>query len=475
MLSLEKNEKLFSGLKWFGIVLLAIVVAGKVPMIQAFLVKCGSTTGGNINVVIAWVFLFLLPAALFVLARLKPVSLIAVTIALFPFFSRIRNFFGIYAYTTYWGSPRLISGIDLFVPLLFGYLLFRYLPNENNRGWWLPSSKAFWVLAASGVMTQFFFYPITSAILIGYTVVVVQLLWYLVMVAYVNTIEDAYKIMWGIIISVGISILLTTFAGGHEVIVDPLAFHRAEGRLGSLVIGSINEYGVVLSSTLCLVPILFYRARKWGKMALLAIALVFTRDLLLTLTRGGYLALLSILGYLFILRHRRKQVVVFVSLISVVLYFFWDPMVFFLTERPISLDQYDSRYVRIVSCLRGLMNWPYFLTGFGQGSANHLVVGPHGVHGNFFAVWVVTGLSGLLGFCFLLFYSIWAGIKKATRSYDFEEKLVLTGLVLSITSWIIFFIVCQGNYPWGLQETQAFLTTEVGLLVALGQKQRTNK
>ena len=486
MLSLEKSEKLFWGLKWFGIVLLAMLVAWKVPqgvhLIDGFLAKCASTLGGNINLGIAYVILALLPAVPFILLRLKPVSLIAVTIALFPLLSRLRPVFGIYAYTTFYGAPHLISGLALLIPLLFGYLLFRY--PVIDRGWWLPSSKAFWLLAASGVMTQFAFFSPFSAIRIAYLVIVVQLLWYLIIVAYVNTMEDVYKLIWGIVTAVIISILLTTFTTGEQgtALFNPESFVRLE----SNSMGSCNEYGVLMTSALCLLPILYYRSHGWAKIMILACPLFFGKELLLTGTRGAYLSLLPILGYFFVFQIRKKQIISLAICFVIAFSIIYDQLLLYLAKHPIYFDarlfqirSVQERILNSVATLRALMTWPYFFTGFGMGTfGNWDIPGTlfgHCTHQGFLWVWVNSGLAGFLGFIYWIGYSLWAGVKKILRSHELEEKLVLSGLVLSIVCWIILFVTTKGMYTGGPPELYAILTTEVGLLVALNQKPRFSK
>lgn len=490
MPSLTENEKLFWSLKWLGIVLLAIIAAMGAPqigyLIDTFLALCASTVwgreSGKVNLIIAYVIMSMIPIVPFILLRLKPVSLIAVIIALLPLFGRIRRFPGIYAYTTFYAEPELISGIALFAPLLFGYLLFRY---PTSRGWWLPSSKAFWLLAASGVMTQFVFFSPFFAIRIAYLVIVVQLLWYLTIVAHVNTMEDVYKLMWGILTAVVISSFLTIFTIGQDI--DFFHDLKRFGRLQSNSLGSCNEYGAVLSSTLCLLPILFTRAQRLGKIVIIIIIPLFLTLILLTGTRGAYFSLLPILGYAFILRHRKKQLVFYVIVFIITFWMLWDRTLVYLEHRPIYFDarlyqvkSFQERILMWKSSLQALMTWPYFLTGFGVGTlGNWYIPGGtrfgHDVHHGFLWVWVNSGLAGFLGFCFWLSYALWAGIKKAMRSYDFEEKLVLLGLVLSITCWIILFMITKGTYTGGWQEPYALLTTEVALLVALSQKPRFNR
>lgn len=486
MLSLEKSEKLVWGLKWFGIILLAMLVAWKVPqgihLIDGFLAKCASTLGGDVNVVIAWVILAALPIAPFILLRLEPVSLIAVTIALFPVLSRLRPVFGIYAYTTFYGTPHLISGLALLIPLLFGYLLFRY--PISARGWWLPSSKGLWLLAASGVMTQFAFFSPFSAIRIAYLVIVVQLLWYLIIVAYVKTMEDVYKLIWGIVTAVIISILLTTFTTGEQgtALFSPGTFLRLE----SSSMGSCNEYGVLMTSALCLLPILYYRSHVWAKIMIVVCPLFFGKVLLLTGTRGAYLSLFPILGYLFIFRSKKKHIVLFAISVLITSWIVFDQALIYLARNPIYFDarlinivSVQERMLNSVATLRALMTWPYFLTGFGMGTfGNWYIPGTlygHDSHQGFLWVWVNSGLAGFLGFIYWIGYSLWAGVKKTLRSHHFEEKLVLLGLVLSIACWIILFVTTKGCYTGGLPEFYAILTTEVGLLVALSQKQRFSK
>jgi hypothetical protein len=474
MLILRKNEKLFAVLKWGVIALLSWTVGKqflqKVYLIDAFLDRSATSLGGTINLVIAYIVLVMAFFSPFVLLRLKPVSLIAVTIALFPFFVRSSSVFGIYGYTSWHGGTVLICGITLFAPVLFCYLLLWYPVEGRDRGWWLPSSKAFWGLAVSGVMMQFLFFPVISAIRIAYLLIGFQLLWYLIIVAYVNSIEDSYKIMWGIVIGLTIGWFLSSFTGGQGILLDPIAFYQSKGRLESMLFGSINEYPGVLVSIICLLPILFYRSRRLGKIIILVLGAIFLRDLLLSVTRGAYIAsLASILGYIFVLRPSKKAVISLIGLLLIVFLVFWDQIVFFLLVRA-DIDL-SGRLFRWKTTLEDLATVPNFLTGIGMATSGNFSYSVHYPHQGFLFVWVNSGLVGLVGFSLWIGCAIKEGVKKAMRSYNFEHRLVLMGLVLSVSSMVIFFMLTAGRYTSGeLQEMYAIFTTEVALLVALGQK-----
>ena len=319
---------------------------------------------------------------------------------------------------------------------------------------------------------------------IGYLVIVVQLLWYLIIVRYVDTIEDAYKVIWGIITAMIIWIFIVTFSTSSDVNIAlhniGIAFESSRHyeklyyRLG-------NHYAVMMSSTLCLLPILFYKAHKWGKVLIVALAVLFGEELLATKCRGALLSFLPVFLYPFLPHKSKKEANIFILMLIIITILAWDKVLLALKANIDFFVAADKRYLMSAYTLQRLMAWPYFLVGFGMGTLNNWIMIPHtflslhGVHQTFLLVWVHTGLAGFLGFIYWLGYSIWAGIKKAMRCHVAEEKLVLLGLVLSISSWAIFFMTTGGPYTGMLHEANAIFTTEVGLLVALGQKQKLTK
>jgi hypothetical protein len=479
MISLPKNNKLYWGIGWGIIILLVIMVARMVPRISylmdALLVRASNSIGGYFNVIMLYMMLVMILFTPFLLLYLKPVSLIALSLALLPFLSRSRLAFEIYGYTAFDGNSRGIYGIALIAPLLLAYLSLRYPVTGKTGGWWLPSSKGFWALAISGVLTQFFFFPPTSILRIAYSLIGAQLLWYLIVVRYTNTIDDVCKIIWGMVIGVAITAFITAFTAGYEQILNPVSLYSVEGRIASYIGGTANEYPGVVASTICLLPILFYRANNRGKILVIILAMVFIRELLIQVTRGGFLSVISVLGYLFIFRYKKKYVIAFISFIVICIWIFGDDIIFFLTERPITQEAFiaSERPLMWKQALEALMTLPTFFIGLGMATlenSRNLYV--HYPHQGFLYIWVHSGLVGLLGFCFWFFYSIWVGIKKIIRSHVFEEKMVLTGLVLSLIAWTILLMGTVGNYLGGQQEVYVILTVQVGMLVALGQKPR---
>jgi hypothetical protein len=478
------NKKYLSNLKWVGLIILAMISAKLViqgsQSIDILLSEIRDRTAGDVNLIITYAILALLPFAPFVLIRLKPINLIAVTVALLPFFARIERIFGIYAYTDFNGNPIYISGISLFAPLLLAYLVIRYPSNENIRAWLLPSSKAFWLFAIFGVITQFVFYDIFSALRIGYIVVVVQLLFYMIVIAYVNSVEDIYKITWGIIIAVSISILLTVFTSEQEIeLFDPNFFIRLE----SNSLGPNNYYAALLSSSMCMLPFLYYKAHKWGKIFILATFLVLLKFLILTGARGAYVSLLPIIGYIFIIRTKTKKIIFILIALIIGIFFFQDQISIYLTKRPLYYDlhqvpSFEERLLSSKEVLQELLDWPYFFTGFGMGTIDNWFLSRfsgfpvQGVHQGFLNVWVNAGFIALLGFMYWLGYAIWAGIRKIKISKDTEEVLVIFSLIICILSWLIVFMTTGGWYISKNVELYAILTAEVGMLVVLGQKWR---
>ena len=483
MLSFSRNGTPFSGFIWFGIIiLLAIIIVNMIlPRMEMLVGRAAYSVGGELNVIM---FLVVLMAAIFVapvyLQRLQPVPLIALSMALLPIIYRTSIIFTIPGFTAWDEGPRPIKGISLLAPLLFLYLSKRFPVKDKKRVMKLPSSKAFLILAASVIITQFLFFSPFLAVRIAYLMIGVQLIWYLIIVRYVNTMQDAYKIIWGITIALAVASFFTFFTYGYEQIYNPAKLFTTlasgyqslgYGRIASSVFGSVNEFPMALTSTLCLLPVLYYRAHSGGKILIVFIAIVLVRDLFLTGTRGGILALLPIMGYFLVLHRRGKYIVSFIGIIVIGTWLFWDQIAFFLAYRTDigSLSSsFADRLMRWSSAWNKLITFPTFFTGLGMATLGNVSV--HYPHQGFLYVWVNSGLFGLIGFSYWLFYSMWAGIKKFRRSYSFEEKLLLMGLVASVFCWIIIFFITKGFYTGGRQILYIILTTQVGLLVALGQK-----
>ena len=150
MLISRAVPKALRNIKYVIIILFALCVARQGPhmqyIIDALSLKSGSVLGGQTNIYIVYAFLAIFPIAPFILLRMKPVTLIAVIIALFPFMARLTNVLGIYGFTTFYGIPRLISGLPLFVPFIFAYLFLRYRPvNYHRQGGGLLKENIFLV------------------------------------------------------------------------------------------------------------------------------------------------------------------------------------------------------------------------------------------------------------------------------------------------------------------------------------------
>ncbi len=476
MLLLSKN-KIFSKIAlWSLVVTVGIVGAAAVPRIEniisVILSRADGSTGGRLNVIIASMCMPAIPVAAFYVFRLKQVTIIMSFIAMLPILSRFRKFFGVHAYASWTGANVLVSSIGMSVLVLFIYL-FMFRPAEpDRRGWMLLSSKAYWILAASGIITQFFFFPFFNAIRIAYLLVGVQFLWYLIVVAYVNKKEDAYKVIWGVVIATIISIILTRFTSGENAIAlsDSTVFKR----LKSLHMGSGNEYGVLLTSTLCLLPVLFIRYKNiWIRLAILMIPFFFLKTLIATGTRGAYLSALPLMFYLFVFRKKKKIVFSYIILLIIAYFLFKAQLMFYLTSRSGVSD--GGRLENWVGTFKALLTWPHFVIGFGKGTfRNWAIPGAlfgHETHHGFLQIWVDTGIVGFLAFIYFIFHALWKGIKKAMETYDFEQKLILSGLVLSIMSWLILFCTTKGKYTGGLLSLYLILTTELALLVALSQKE----
>jgi O-antigen ligase len=292
-------------------------------------------------------------------------------------------------------------------------------------------------------------------------------------ISYTKSDLDVYPIIWSIIAATFLSVVLSNIASGRELVFDPSEFLISEGRAGSLVLGSINEYPLLLCSCLCLLPPVYVQAKTWQKILLVLFAILFIRELLLTATRGGMIALLPLLGYLFYFK-RKKVWINSLAIILLIIVIFADDFSLIIYSRASSEaleNDFLRRGFRWTVALNDLWSWPYFLTGFGMRTIENYIPNTHSVHNGFLHLWVFSGLLGLLGFCLWLYHAIVLGIRKIKESHN-QGNLTIFGLILSISCWIIIFSVTKGMYVGtGNPELYTFLTTQVALLVVLSHKQ----
>jgi len=466
---------------WGGFLLLGWIIVRQIPRLSfltdVFLARSGASLGGSVNMIIAYfvlvcVYLSILISPYILFKITNPVIFIALIIVLFPFFVRSNVLFGITGFTSWHGGTVSIFGIALFTPILLIFLLIKH-PVNISSVWSLPSSKAFLVFAVSGILMQFLFFPFISAIPIGYLLIGCQLLWYLIIVAYVKTINDVYLIIWGISIALVIGSVISSLTGVQEFVLNPIEFFQTKGRLNSMLFGSQNEYPGILVGVICLLPILFYKSSNpITKTIVIIFSIILLRDLLLSVTRGAFLALfISIWCYYFSLHKNKKFVLIFFGLLLIFYYSVGNQIMFFILER--RGIPYSARTERWIAALEALKTLPYFFTGFGMATLDNiksLLV--HYPHNGFLFIWVNSGLVGLIGFILWLGIAVKRGIKIIRSTPIFEEKLLMTGFVVGIFSLIIFSMTTGFRYTGGeLQEMYAIFTTQVALLIVLGQKQ----
>jgi hypothetical protein len=483
MLLGNRNNKLAAPIIWLSVVLfgtiIAIMVLRGIALIDPLLTKVGSRTGAEVNLIIVYIALGSIPFIPFLLAWLKPIYLIAGAIALLPLFARLNRVFGIYAYNDLNGNPIYISGAAILTGLLFVYLLIRN-PHINRRVWSSKPSLAFALFAVSGAAAQFVFFEFAPAIRIAYLVIIVQFLWYELVTGYVDTVEDVYKNIWGIVVAVIVSILLTMFTSGQEVnLIDSNYFIS----LDSNSLGPNNYYAGLLASTLCLLPVLFYKVRWTGKIMVLASLVLMGKLLVLTGARGAYLSVVPIGGYFFMIRGKGKKLmpvlilfIILVWLFSEQLFVYLDTRSFYLDSRIFQIASVDMRLLWSKYALQALMKWPFFVTGFGMLTYNNLVPSPlfgfpiQGVHQGFLNIWTNAGFVAFVAFIYWLSSAIWGGRAQARRTKDADRRFLIQGLIICLISWIISFMTTGGWYIGAHQEPYLIFTTEVGLLVVLGTR-----
>lgn len=460
-------------------VTIAIMALLCVELIDPLLARVASRTGGEVNLIIVYIALGSVPFVPILLVKLKPIYLITGTIALLPLSARLNRVFGIHAYNDLNGNPIYITGIAFLAPLLLAYLLIRYR-NINRRAWLSKSSIAFIFFAASGAATQFLFFEFVAAIRIAYLVIVVQFLWYQLVTAYVHRIEDVYKSIWGILIALDISIFLTMFTSGQELNLIDLNYFIS---LDSNSLGPNNYYAGLLASTLCLMPVLFYQARWIGKIVVITSSVFIGKFLILTGSRGAYLALAPVCAYFFMMRGKGRRFIPIMILVIASVWLFSEQIALYLAKREM---YFGSRIFQVAGvevrllwskyALEALMKWPFFLTGFGMLTHDNLVPSPlfnfpiQGVHQGFLNIWTNAGLPAFLAFIYWLASAILGAGSEIRRTKDVDRRVVMTGLIICVLSWIISFMTTGGWYIGAHVEPYAMLTTEVGLLVTLGTR-----
>ena len=470
----------------FGVLLLlSVVIAFKFVAISNRLIeRSASTLSGEINVIIAYAVIIVVPFLMIYLFHLSLSTFTAVTVSLFPLITRSGDFFSLPAYTSWYGTPAGIGGLALFVPFFMAYAIFRYGIRWKDVGWDLPSIHWHKLLVVSGIFCQFFFTSFCKAIPLAYLVVVPQFLLILLVIASVKTEDDVKKIFWGSIIAVTISSLLTVTV--HQSMMG----HLGTFRLGTSTVGSPCGYGGVLASTLCLIPILIFLEYSWIKrIFLVALFIFFVTLLAMTMTRGAYISLLPIFGYAFLLnkKDRTSFVLVAIAIIVMMVAVFGDKLFFYLAAREL---YFDSRFFGIVSVhvrfegawytlKRLLTEFPNFFVGFGMGTYQNWdnagigTAGVNAVHQGLLSIWSTAGIAALIGFlgCF---YHIYSFTFKKWNRLQYSERVLLGGIILTLSSWFIFLNTTSTNYvgDGGISQT-CFMITEMGLAISLTQKMNT--
>ena len=364
------NRKFQAVLISSGLLLFCWIIASQIPKISFFidllLARSGSSLGGSINVIIVYfvlvcAFLLLLFTPFIFYRKTNPVSLIALIIVLFPLFARSNVIFNVSGFTNWHGGTVSIFGIALIAPILLLFFSIKH-PVNISSVWRLPSSKAFLAFAISGILMQFLFFPFISAIPLGYLLIGCQLLWFLIIVAYVKTLNDVYKIIWGMSIALVIGSLISSFTGIQGFNMNPIEFFQTEGRLKSMLFGSQNEYPGIVVGILFLLPILFYKSSNMiTKIIVIIFAALLFRDLLMSVTRGAFLAFfVSIWCYLYFLRKNYKYLILFLILFVIGYYTIADQIWFFILER--SDINILPRTQRLIIALDALISFPYFIT-----------------------------------------------------------------------------------------------------------------
>ena len=307
-------------------------------------------------------------------------------------------------------------------------------------------------------------------------------MWYVIIVAYVNTIKDVYKIIWGISIALVVGSVISSFTGVQRFILNPIIFFQSEGRLASIFFGSSNEYPGVLVCALCFLPMLYYRSSNLiTKIIIVIFAGIMFRDLLTSVTRGAFLAFfLSLFWVFFFLRKHKKAVLLLSMIIVIIVYFANEIIIYFITER---LDfSAEDRPQRWLATLEALFYFPHFFTGFGMATLSNVkslfIHYPHNgflihyPHNGFLFIWMNSGLIGIIGFSLWIIRAIKHGIKKIKGSNLIGEKVIIIYLVVGNISLLIFSLTTGLRYTGGeFLELYTIFTTQVALLIIIGQKQ----
>ena len=207
--------------------------------------------------------------------------------------------------------------------------------------------------------------------------------------------------------------------------------------------------------------------------------------------RGAYISLFPIIGYVLILTKKDKAVflLTIISIISILLVIMGPKLTLFLTAREIHFSEQffyipnvAGRFESSLYTLKRLLTeFPNFFVGFGFGTYENWddvgiggTAGVNSVHQGLLSIWVSAGLTGLIGFLACEFY-IYRSFFKKWKSLPYSWRILLGGIIISLSSWIVFQNTTSYVYAGGWVEVYAILATLLGLAIALTQKISINE
>ena len=260
----------------------------------------------------------------------------------------------------------------------------------------------------------------------------------------------AWMLLWGLIVE---SLLMFALAHGNQGLplwgirtrVDEARTSFEASRVSGSI-GSANSAAAYLGAALIIgVGICFSRSRVRLRVVAAVAAALGSIALILTLSRGGWLATgLCLLMFLFLETRTRKNLstlLVIVALITSSVVFLGDE----ITNR-FSADDRGSAYSRVpLMRLAGRIIADHPILGVGSNNFGEVMNGYltsdfrsgflYTVHNQYLLIWAETGILGLASFLWFLIAAIWTGLK-CWRQRDPELSPLALGMSLSLIAFM---------------------------------------
>lgn len=232
---------------------------------------------------------------------------------------------------------------------------------------------------------------------------------------------------------------------------------------------SANE-PFLMTSISILIPLIFYTKNNFLKIMLGFLSIIFAAALVLTFSRGYWVGILLILGFIFIFESPRNKKYMFVSALIIVLFslvFFklllpdiFDFLVSSIFDRFLSVGgatSKDMSFLNRIAEWKSLIKWIEVnpIVGYGFGSKfyfhdilKHEISNVYYSHNLYLYLIFKTGIVGLFIFMTFYFSVIIRGIKLICRLEGSMDKSIIIGL----TSLLIVNLLVSISSPQLIQK-----------------------